>query len=81
MIGGTFSGLSRSLEQNVCTGTVNFFQDGLRLFFTTYTHTHHHYHNMHIIFIKMTSYCACALSLDQLVLDLESEDILSDIFL
>lgn len=33
----TFRGLSRSLEQNVWRGTVNFFQVGLRLFFTTYT--------------------------------------------
>lgn len=60
-VGGTFRGLSRSLEQNVCKGTVNFFQVGFRLFFTTLIQTcidiHlHHYHKMHDI-IMIILYC------------------------
>lgn len=40
LIAGTFRGFSRSLEQNVCRGTENFFQVGFRLFFTTCQHKH-----------------------------------------
>lgn len=40
MIGETFKGFSMSQEQKVCSGTVNFFQLGFRLFFTTCTQKH-----------------------------------------
>lgn len=64
LISWTFSGLSRSLQQNVCRGTVNFFQVGFRLFFTTCKHTQTFF-NIILITVSSCYMCVCAFQLDQ----------------